>query len=120
VKLGFVEGRILSADEVKALAKLPTRDQLISQVMQLALAPAQNFVAALNGITTKLVRTVDAVRQGMESGSIAAAAPAADAPAEAPKEEAAPAAEEAPAEEAPAEETAPAEADEKKTEAEDA
>jgi large subunit ribosomal protein L10 len=76
LKLGFVEGRILSAKEVEALANLPTRDQLIAQVMQLALAPVQNLAMVLQGITTKLVRTVDAVREGMEKGTIAAAVPA--------------------------------------------
>ncbi len=73
LKLGFVEGRILSAKEVEALANLPTRDQLIAQVMQLALAPVQNLAMVLHGITTKLVRTVDAVREGMEKGTVAAA-----------------------------------------------
>ena len=97
LKLGFVEGRILSAEEVKALASLPTRDQLISQVMQLALAPVQGVAMALNGIATKLVRTVDAVRDGMEKGTIAAA----------PGEE--PAGEKSAADEKSAEET-PAEA----------
>ena len=101
VKLGFVEGRVLSADEVTALAKLPTRDQLISQVMQLAQAPASNFVGALENLMSKLVRTVDAVRDGMEKGTIAgASAPAeAEAPAE-PEAAAETEAAEAPAEEA--------------------
>ncbi|GJM43357.1 MAG: hypothetical protein DHS20C21_01990 [Gemmatimonadota bacterium] len=106
VKLGYVEGRVLSAEEVKALANLPTRDQLIAQVMQVAMAPAQNLVYALNDSITKLVRTVDAVRDGMEKGTIQAAG--GDAPtAKAPVEET-PAAEavqdEAPAEDAAAEE----------------
>jgi large subunit ribosomal protein L10 len=87
LKLGYVEGRVLSPDDVKKLAMMPTRDQLLSQVMQLALAPAQNFVSALNAIATKLVRTVDAVRDGMEKGTIrteGSAAPTKEASAEAP------------------------------------
>jgi large subunit ribosomal protein L10 len=82
VKLGFVDGRVLNADEVKALANLPTRDQLIAQVMQLALAPAQNFVGVLNEVLSKLVRTVDAVRDGKEKGTIASAEAADEASAE--------------------------------------
>jgi large subunit ribosomal protein L10 len=70
VKLGFVEGRVLNPKEVKALASLPTRDQLISQVMQLAMAPTQNLVWALKDSITRAVRTVDAVRDGMEKGTI--------------------------------------------------
>ncbi len=72
VKLGFVEGRVLNAQEVKALATLPTRDQLISQVMQLSMAPAQAVVWALQDSVGRLVRTVDAVRDGMEKGTIQA------------------------------------------------
>jgi len=76
VKLGFVDGRVLDADEVKKLASLPTRDQLISQVMQLAQAPAQGFVGVLNALMSQVVRTVDAVRDGKEKGTIAAPAAA--------------------------------------------
>ncbi len=73
LKAGLVEGRVLSSDEVKALANLPTRDQLISQVMQLALAPTQNVVYVLHGLLTKVVRTVDAVREAKEKGGAAEA-----------------------------------------------
>lgn len=70
VKLGFVEGRVLNPQEVKALATLPTRDQLISQVMQLSMAPTQNLLWAIQDAVGRLVRTVDAVRDGMEKGTI--------------------------------------------------
>jgi large subunit ribosomal protein L10 len=70
VKLGFVEGRVLTPQEVKALASLPTREQLISQVMQLAMAPTQNVVWALKDTVGRVVRTVDAIRDGMEKGTI--------------------------------------------------
>jgi large subunit ribosomal protein L10 len=72
VKLGFVEGRILNPQEVKALATLPTRDQLISQVMQLTMAPTQNLVWGIQDTVGRLVRVVDAVRDGMEKGTIRA------------------------------------------------
>ena len=70
VKLGYVEGRVLNSQEVKALASLPTRDQLLSQVMQVAMAPTQNFVWAIKDTVGRLVRTIDAVRDGMEKGTI--------------------------------------------------
>jgi large subunit ribosomal protein L10 len=94
VKVGFVDGQVISTEQVKALANLPTRDQLISQVMQLARGPVQNLVYCLNDSMSRLVRTVEAVRAGMEKGAIpsaggtpreadtqAAAEPAAEAPA---------------------------------------
>ncbi|MBZ0268206.1 50S ribosomal protein L10 [bacterium] len=111
VKLGYVDGQVLSADQVKALADLPSRDVLISQVMQLAMGPVQNLVYCLNDSMSKLVRTVDAVRDGMEKGTLAsgtadagteaAAEPAAEAPAEEAEAEAKDAGE--PAADAPAE-----------------
>jgi large subunit ribosomal protein L10 len=70
VKLGYVEGRVVNAQEVKALATLPTREQLLSQVMQLAMAPTQNFVWAIKDTVGRVVRTVDAIRDGMEKGTI--------------------------------------------------
>jgi large subunit ribosomal protein L10 len=84
LKLGFIDGKILSAEEVHRLATLPTRDELISQVMQLSLAPAQNFVGVLNAVMSQVVRTVDAVRDGMENGTIQAAPAAAPEPASEP------------------------------------
>ena len=115
VKLGFVDGRVLAPEEVKAIANLPSRDQLISQVMQLAQAPASNFVAALKDVMSQVVRTVEAVRDGMEKGTIQSiAAPTAEKPAEA--EEASEDSAEAPAaEEAPAEAEAEAESSEGET-----
>jgi large subunit ribosomal protein L10 len=108
VKLGYVDGRVLTPAEVKAVANLPSRDQLVSQIMQLALAPAQNFVSALNDVLGRLVRTVDAVRGEMEKGT---AAPAdAPAPTDQPSAEGKPAdeplAEEPPAGEPAADEQA--------------
>lgn len=99
VRVGYVDGRVLDAEEVRKLATLPTRDQLISQVMQLAQAPAQGFVGVLNALLSQLVRTVDAVREGKEKGTIAAPAAA--------KAEAAPARAEAEAGDVKAEEAGP-------------
>jgi large subunit ribosomal protein L10 len=68
LKLGLVDGKVLGPAEIKRLASLPTRDQLISQVMQLAQAPAQGFVGVLTALLSQVVRTVDAVRERKEKG----------------------------------------------------
>lgn len=88
IKSGFLDGRVMSIDEVKTLAATPNRETLIAKIM-----------GSLNAPTSKLVRTLQAlVDNGVEPADIKKAAPAADAPAEAAE---APAAE-APAAEAPA------------------
>jgi large subunit ribosomal protein L10 len=70
VKFGLVEGRALGPNEVKALATMPSREVLISQVMQLAMAPTQNLLWAIKDTVGRVVRTVDAIRDGMEKGTI--------------------------------------------------
>ena len=86
IKAGFVDGKVISLDEVKQLANTPSREVLIAKIM-----------GSLNAPISKLVRTLQAlVDNGVEPADINNAAPVA--------EEAAPVAEEA----APvAEETAP-------------
>ena len=43
------EGKLLSADEVKALAGLPSKDQLIGQVVSQLLSPVHDVTNALSG-----------------------------------------------------------------------
>ena len=43
------EGKLLSADEVKALASLPSKDQLIGQVVSQLISPVNDVTNALSG-----------------------------------------------------------------------
>lgn len=43
------EGKLLSADEVKSLATLPGKDQLIGEVVAMLLSPVNDIVGALSG-----------------------------------------------------------------------
>ena len=98
IKAGFVDGKVISLDEVMQLANTPSREVLIAKIM-----------GSLNAPISKLVRTLQAlVDNGVEPADINNAAPAAEEAAPVAEEaapaveEAAPAAEEAaPAEEAP-------------------
>jgi large subunit ribosomal protein L10 len=57
-----VGGELLEPSEIDKLAKLPTRDQAISMLMAVMLAPTEKFVRTLNAVPTKLVRTVAAIQ----------------------------------------------------------
>ena len=57
-----VSGKILPATDIDILAKLPTYEQAISQLMSVMQAPIAKFVRTLAAPHTKLVRTVAAVR----------------------------------------------------------
>ncbi len=53
-KAGWVEGRVVSIDEIKNLAQLPSREELISKVMFLLNAPAQRIASTLAAVPRNL------------------------------------------------------------------
>ena len=57
-----VSGEFIDADQLKRIANLPTKDQAISMLMALMLAPAEKLVRTLNEVPTKLTRVVAAIR----------------------------------------------------------
>ena len=87
LKAGIVEGVLYDAKGIADVAKIPSREELLSRLLGSLQSPVANFARVLNQIAEK----------GGEAAPAEAAAPAEEAPAEA-----APAAEEA----APAEEAA--------------
>ncbi|WP_320672973.1 50S ribosomal protein L10 [Patulibacter defluvii] len=121
-KGGVLDGKQLDVDEIKAIAKLPSRDVLYGQLVGVVAAPLTGLARGLGGLLGGLAIALGQVQEKKASGEIPAGdAPAAAAPAaeEAPAADEAPAAEETAAEapaadgesaeaEAPAEETAAA------------
>ena len=67
IKGGLVEGKVINADAVKALASLPSREVLIARVLGSMQAPITGLVNVLQGNIRKLVYTLEAVRQQKES-----------------------------------------------------
>jgi large subunit ribosomal protein L10 len=62
IKAGLVDGRRVGADEVKRLALLPSRDQLMAQMAGALQAPLQGFVGVLNGMLFQVVGALEALR----------------------------------------------------------
>lgn len=109
IKAGFLDGKVISLDEIKTLASTPSRDTLIAKIMGSLNAPVSNLVRTLQALVDNGVEPADIVKDAPASEE----APAEEAKAEAPAEEVkseAPAAEEAPeSAETAADEAAPAE-----------
>lgn len=62
-RAGWVEGRVVSIDEINRLALLPSKEELLSKVMFLANAPAQRVATALAALPRNLaVVTSEAVK----------------------------------------------------------
>ena len=57
-----VSGEFVEADQLKRIADLPTKDQAISMLMALMLAPTEKLARTLNEIPTQVTRVVAAVR----------------------------------------------------------
>jgi len=55
---GLVEGKVISIAEIKQLAEMPSREELISKIMFLLNAPAQRIATALNAVPRNLAVTV--------------------------------------------------------------
>lgn len=62
-KLGILDDKLLTADEVVQLSALPDKKTLIAKTVGGLQAPLFKLVYGLNWNVTKLVRTLDAVRQ---------------------------------------------------------
>ncbi|KAA0445409.1 MAG: 50S ribosomal protein L10 [Candidatus Thioglobus sp.] len=58
-----VSGGFLEASELKRIASLPTKDQAISLVMALMLAPVEKLARSLNDVPGQITRVVSAVAQ---------------------------------------------------------
>jgi len=57
-KSGVVEGKVISIAEIKQLAEMPSKEELISKIMFLLNAPAQRIATALNALPRNLAVTV--------------------------------------------------------------
>ncbi len=67
IKAGSMSGALLSSGDIKALAQLPSRDELLAKLMGTMQAPVAKFVQTLNEIPTKFARGLAAVRDSKEA-----------------------------------------------------
>jgi len=65
-KAGIVAGELMDVEQLIKLAELPTKDQLISMVLQGFNAPITGFVGTLQAIIKKFVYVVDAIAEKEE------------------------------------------------------
>ena len=61
--LGAVlDGKLLSVDETKALANLPSKEELYAKMLGSINSPASGIVGCVNGVMASLTRAIAAVR----------------------------------------------------------
>ena len=63
VKVGLVEGKVIDASGVKALAALPSKEVLIAKLLGTMQAPIANTVGVLSGILRKPLYVLNAIAE---------------------------------------------------------
>ncbi|MBR1420237.1 MAG: 50S ribosomal protein L10 [Selenomonadaceae bacterium] len=63
VKVGLVEGKVIDANGVKALAALPSKEVLIAKLLGTMQAPIANTVGVLSGILRKPLYVLNAIAE---------------------------------------------------------
>ncbi|OKH97313.1 50S ribosomal protein L10 [Streptomyces sp. CB02923] len=76
IKGGVLDGRALSADEIKKLADLESREVLLAKLAGGMKASMAKAAATFQAPLTKMVRTADALRSKVEQGGAGEPAPA--------------------------------------------
>src|SRR5262249_54949859 len=69
IKGAVLDGQVLPAAGVKALAALPPREVVLGQLLGLLQAPASQLVRTLNEPGAQLARLVDALAKRAEGGA---------------------------------------------------
>jgi large subunit ribosomal protein L10 len=62
LKGGALEGKVLSINDIRALAELPSREVLLGRLLGSLNAPASNFVGVLAAIPRSLVQVLAAIQ----------------------------------------------------------
>ncbi len=83
-KLGIVDGKVITADEIDALSKLPGKEELFSKLLFLIQAPAQRLATVINAagrdLAVVLNQAVEKEKFTAQGGSAHPAAASVNAP----------------------------------------
>jgi large subunit ribosomal protein L10 len=71
IKAGAMPNTLMSAKDIKALALLPSRDELLAKLMGTMQAPVAKLVRTMNEVPGKFVRTLAALRDQREKSGTA-------------------------------------------------
>jgi large subunit ribosomal protein L10 len=71
LKAGLVEGRAIAADQIKDIASLPSREELLAKLLFLMQSPVTRFVRVLAAVPQSFVVVLDQVRKKKEESESA-------------------------------------------------
>ena len=62
LKAGMLDGKLLAVEDIKALADLPSREELLAMMLGSMSAPATNFVGVLAAVPRTFVQVLAAIK----------------------------------------------------------
>jgi large subunit ribosomal protein L10 len=66
VKAGVLDGKVIDLEGIKRLAKLPSREALLAQMLSVFSGPARSFVTVLSGVPRNLLGVLNAIKAEKE------------------------------------------------------
>lgn len=67
IKAGVVDGKVVDADGVKRLSKLPSREVLLAQTFSVLNGPVRSLLTVLQGVPRNLVAVLHAIKEQKDS-----------------------------------------------------
>jgi large subunit ribosomal protein L10 len=69
IKAAYIDGRVVDAAQVDALAKLPPKIELVAKLVGSLSSPLRGLVTVLSGNQSGLVRVLNAIREQREAAA---------------------------------------------------
>ena len=69
IKAGFIDGKVVSIDQVKTLASLPSKEILVAQALRGLNGPISGLVTVLNGTLKGLVVALNAIAEKQQQSA---------------------------------------------------
>ncbi|MCD4814701.1 50S ribosomal protein L10 [bacterium] len=66
IKVGYVDGKLVDLEGIKAIAALPSREILLGMVLATMQAPVKDLLSVLQGNTRKLIYALNAIKEQKE------------------------------------------------------
>lgn len=63
IKSGVLDGKVITVDDIKLLADIPSREALLAQMLSLFASSQTSLVQVLNGILSKFICVLEAIKE---------------------------------------------------------
>ena len=67
IKAGVLGGKVVGVEDIKQLARLPSREDLLSQLLSVFNGPARSFVTVLSAVPRDFLGVLNAIKEKKEA-----------------------------------------------------